>query len=279
LVFLEFFEALLDCALLYVTDEMLKQQAEEASQSGSSYRTEDYADGSRLSPLPQDLSSGQSAQTRSTSSGEASNEMTDATGRRLSSKSSASKIVHFVDVTLTMVNVTFTAAVEDKGEEEIHTQASSEVEQEMILSTPMKELADKLQNAKNEQKDKHSLWMSQIYIFFVNKFFAGHKHLQVVKETILDNRIWEAELCVLRKIQEEEEEAKLNAMREAEEARKLEEAAAEKAALELEESLCREMEEVSVQLPTPPKEESPVLPQVPPSSKTTTGGKKKKKAQ
>lgn len=68
--------------------------------------------------------------------------------------------------------------------------------------------ADKLEKAKNEQKDKLSLWMSQIYIFFVNKFFAGYKHLQMVKETIVDNRIREAELVVLRKIQEEEEEAK-----------------------------------------------------------------------
>ncbi|XP_042299985.1 radial spoke head 10 homolog B-like [Sceloporus undulatus] len=138
-----------------------------------------------------------------------------------------------------MLNVTFTAAAEDKAEEETHTLASSDMEQDMLLCTPMKELADKLQIAKNEQKEKHTLWMSQIYISFVNKFFAGYKHLQVVKGTILDNRIWDAELCALRKIQEEEEEAaKLNALQEAKEARKLDEAAAEKAALELEESLC-----------------------------------------
>ncbi|XP_067318431.1 radial spoke head 10 homolog B2 [Anolis sagrei] len=316
MVFLEFFEALLDCALLFVTDEMLKRQAEEASQSGSSYRTEDFVDGARLSPLPQDHSSGQSAQTRSTSSGEASNETTDAT-RRLSSKSSASKIVHFVEVSKTkksekgktkegkkeekasrhgskssskertrsppspaMTSVTFTAVEEEKGEEETPALTTSGVEQEVLLSVPMKELADKLQSAKNEQKDKHSLWMSQIYIFFVNKFFAGYKHLQIVKETILDNRVWETELHLLRKIQEEEEDAKLKAMREAEELRKLEEAAAaaEKAALELEESMGREMEEISVQPPPPPKEEPPVVPQVPPSSKATAGGKKKKKA-
>ncbi|KAJ7305870.1 hypothetical protein JRQ81_010236 [Phrynocephalus forsythii] len=319
LVFLEFFEALLDCALIYVTDEMLKQQAEEAS-SGSSYRTEGYTEGAVGSPFFPDLSSGQSFQTRSTSSGETSNETSDVTGpRRVSSKSSASRIVHFVDASKTKKsekgkikdskkeekpsrpgskalsrekgaspqsaatgsNVTFIPLMDEKGEEEAdHTLSSAEMEQGMSLSTPMKALADSLQSAKKEQKDKLNLWMSQIYIFFVNKFFAGYKHLQVVKVTVSDNRIREAELCELRKIQEEEEEAKLNAMREAEEARKLEEAqaAAEKAALELEESLSREQEEMLTQAQSPPKEESPIPPPVPPSTKTTTGGKKKKKA-
>ncbi|XP_061455381.1 radial spoke head 10 homolog B isoform X2 [Rhineura floridana] len=314
LVFLEFFEAVLDCALLYVTDEMLKQQVEEASHSASSYRTEDYADRAGVSPLPQELSSGQSFQTRSTSSGEASTETAEVHHSHVSVKSSASKIVHFVEASkakksekgkakdggkegkgsrqsskspskeksaspqVTALNVTFSAIVEDKEETSAQPLSILEAEQETILSVPMVELADKLQKAKNEQKDKLSLWMSQIYIFFVNKVFAGYKHLQVVKETIIDNRVREAELLVLKKIQEAEEEAKLNAMREAEEARKLEEAAAEKAALELEESLGRELEEASIQLQSPPKEESPILPQVPPSTKTTAAGKKKKKA-
>ncbi|NXA38520.1 R10B2 protein, partial [Eudromia elegans] len=38
LVFLEFFEALLDCALVYVTDDVIKQQVEYYIQKGSSFR-------------------------------------------------------------------------------------------------------------------------------------------------------------------------------------------------------------------------------------------------
>ncbi|XP_044289551.1 radial spoke head 10 homolog B-like [Varanus komodoensis] len=314
LVFLEFFDALLDSALIYVTDEMLKQQAEEASRMESSYRTKDYSDGTRVSPVSRELFSGQSVQTRSTSSGEGSNETMEASAIHVSSKSSASKIVHFVEVSKTKksekgkakdgkredrgsrhhsaksphrekataplppaTSLSFSTSVEDSGVL-VTVQSDSEMEEEVILSAPMKELADKLQEAKNSQKDKLSLWMSQIYIFFVNKFFNSYKHLQVVQETVLDNRVREAELCELKKIQEEEDEAKLNALREAEEARKMEEAAAEKAALELEESLARELEEGSVQLVSPPKEESPVLLQALASSKAAAVGKKKKKA-
>ncbi|XP_053131766.1 radial spoke head 10 homolog B-like isoform X2 [Hemicordylus capensis] len=318
IVFLEFFDALLDCALLYVTDNMLKQQVEQASKSECSYRTEDFAEGVRLSPLHL-LSSGQSFPTRSASIADASNDLTDIGTHRASVKTSASKIVHFVDVggrkklekckgkddgiedkasqqssrasnkettaspEATPLNVTsphILTLVEDKEAFSPHgTLSSAEVEQDLILHAPMRELADKLETAKNEQKDKLSLWMSQIYIFFVKKFFANYKQLLVVRETILDNRIREAELVVLRKIQEEEEEAKLAAVREAEEARKLEEAAAEKAALELEESLTKEQEEGSVQLSSPPKDEPPASPQVAaPSTKSVTAGKKKKKA-
>nr|XP_020655180.1 radial spoke head 10 homolog B2-like isoform X1 [Pogona vitticeps]XP_020655181.1 radial spoke head 10 homolog B2-like isoform X1 [Pogona vitticeps] len=317
LVFLEFFEALLDCAPIYVTDEMLKQQAEKAS-SGSSYIAEHYTEGPGVSPYLLDLSSGQSFQTRTTTSGEGSNETSDVVSlRRVTSRSCASRIVHFVDVSKTKKsekgkikdgkkeeeasrpgskslnrekaaspqsatagNITFLPTVDNTDEESVHTLKSAEMEQGMILGASMKEFADTLQRAKNEQKDKLNLWMSQIYIFFANKFFAGYKYLQVVQATVSDNRIQEVERRELRKVQEEEEEAKLNAMREAEEARKLEEAqaAAEKAALELEESMSREQEEASIQIQSPPKEESPVPAPVPPSTKTTTGGKKKKKA-
>uniref|UniRef100_A0A670KFP9 Radial spoke head 10 homolog B n=1 Tax=Podarcis muralis TaxID=64176 RepID=A0A670KFP9_PODMU len=155
LVFLEFFEALLDCALLYVTDEMLKQQAEESSRSTSSFRTDEFIDPAAGPPLAQDLSSGQ--------------------------VSSPSGVSLAVPCPTTKTPFYFP-------------------------SPPPRRLADNLESAKNEQKDKLGLWMSQIYIFFVNKFFAGYKHLEVVKETIIDNRIRHAEFLVLKKIQEAEEE-------------------------------------------------------------------------
>ncbi|XP_054849057.1 radial spoke head 10 homolog B-like [Eublepharis macularius] len=318
LVFLEFFEALLDCAVLYVTDEMLKQQAEQASQLGSSSQPSSYSEGAKISSLTQELSSRQSFQTRSTSSGETSNETGYTAAGYVSTKSSASRIVHFVDASktktkkkskdggkeektsqhssksphrsrassvqgsnaATTLNVTFISDVmpaDDKEETGAQTLPGPEEEHISLLTTPLKELAEKLEKAKDDIKDQLSLWMSRIYIFFVSNFFANYKHLQVVKETILDNRVQEAELAERRRIEEEEEEARLYAMWEAEEARKLEEAAAEKAALEHEESLSKEAEEGMVQIQSPPKEESPVLPPVLPSSKAATAGKKKKK--
>ncbi|KAM6423907.1 radial spoke head 10 homolog B isoform 1-T1 [Liasis olivaceus] len=317
LVFLEFFEALVDCALIYVTDEMLKQQAEEVSHAVTvSYRTDEFTDRTGASSLPPEMSSPQSFHTRSTSSDEASTEAaTDVSTSHVSAKCSSSKIVHFVEVGKTKkseghkkgtkskegkkedkphksgkshgkgksasppsvaVNIVFSPIPEEKGT----TAESLPIlggEQDRNLSYPMKELAERLEKQKNEEKDKLNLWMSQMYIFFVNNFFANYKNLQLVKETMVDNRAREAERLVLRKIQEEEEEAKLKAMQEAEEARKLEEAAAEKAALEVEESLCREAEESLIQLQSPPKEESPASLSIPPSSKAALAGKKKKK--
>ncbi|XP_029140841.1 radial spoke head 10 homolog B [Protobothrops mucrosquamatus] len=305
LVFLEFFEALVDCALLYVTDEMLKQQAEEVAQEvTASYRPDALPERSETASLPPELSSPQSVHTRSTSSEEASTEGTDVTTTQVGPKYSSSKIVHFVEVGKTKKSEKGKSK-EGKKEEKSHkgkshgkekTASPQSITVNVVFSPipeekeatieplpvlgdldkiPLKELAG--EKEKNEEKDKLNLWMSQMYIFFVKKFFANYKNLQLVNETIEDNRVREAELSILRKKQEEEEEAKLQAMKEAEEARKLEEAAAEKAALELEENLNREMEESLSQLQSPPKEESPTSLQSVPGTKAAVAGKKKKK--
>ncbi|KAM3826821.1 radial spoke head 10 homolog B [Vipera latastei] len=307
LVFLEFFEALVDCALLYVTDEMLKEQAEEVAQEvTASYRPDALPERSETASLPLELSSPQSIHTRSTSSEEASNESADVTAIQVGPKYSSSKIVHFVEVGKTKKSEKGKSK-EGKKEEKPHkgkshskekTASSQSIAVNVVFSPileekeatveplpvlggkldkiPLKELAG-LEKEKNEEKDKLNLWMSQMYIFFVKRFFANYKNLQLVNETIVDNRVREAELSILRKKQEEEEEAKLQALKEAEEARKLEEAAAEKAALELEESLNREMEESLSQLQSPPKEESPTSLQSMPGTKAAVAGKKKKK--
>uniref|UniRef100_A0A674JRA3 Radial spoke head 10 homolog B n=1 Tax=Terrapene triunguis TaxID=2587831 RepID=A0A674JRA3_9SAUR len=62
---------------------------------------------------------------------------------------------------------------------------------------------NKLEKAKNEQKEKLSLWLNQMYIFFVNKFFPAYKHAQVVKENVEENRKRDAELALQLKIEEE----------------------------------------------------------------------------
>ncbi|XP_032086892.1 radial spoke head 10 homolog B-like [Thamnophis elegans] len=354
LVFLEFFEALVDCALLFVTDEMLKQQEEEVARAiTASYRPDEMSDRSETTSVPPDGSSPQSVHTRSTSS-EASTETTDASSAQLSSKCSSSKIVHFVEMgkgkksekgknkegkkeekphkgkshrgkekaasaqsecqtsrrykstnygrlsgeinegrnrsspfpeTMFLVEQSHQGSCPCKGVTVSVVFSPIPEEKEAVIGplpeedkrTPMKELAEMLEKEKNEEKDKLNLWMSQMYIFFVKKFFTNYKNLQLVNTTIIDNRAREVELSILRKKQEEAEEAKLKAMKEAEEARKLEEAAAEKAALELEESLTREMEENLSQAQSPPKEDSPTMFQSSAGVKAAIAWKKKKK--
>ncbi|XP_008162868.2 radial spoke head 10 homolog B isoform X7 [Chrysemys picta bellii] len=177
----------------------------------------------------------------------------------------------------TVPNVTFSSntvyqlSADDKDEMLVQSLMDLDAEQGQVLSNPMKEFADKLEKAKNEQKEKLSLWLNQMYIFFVNKFFPAYKHAQMVKENVEENRKRDAELALQLKI---EEEAKLIAIRKAEEAKKQEEAAAEKA--ETDSGVVKEPEDSATQLPLPAKEEVVILPQ-PVISKVSAGVKKKKK--
>nr|XP_008162868.1 radial spoke head 10 homolog B isoform X5 [Chrysemys picta bellii] len=176
----------------------------------------------------------------------------------------------------TVPNVTFSSntvyqlSADDKDEMLVQSLMDLDAEQGQVLSNPMKEFADKLEKAKNEQKEKLSLWLNQMYIFFVNKFFPAYKHAQMVKENVEENRKRDAELALQLKI---EEEAKLIAIRKAEEAKKQEEAAAEKA--ETDSGVVKEPEDSATQLPLPAKEEVVILPQ-PVISKVSAGVKKKK---
>ncbi|KAG8145659.1 hypothetical protein E2320_012144, partial [Naja naja] len=294
LVFLEFFEALVDCALLYVTDEMLKQQAEEVAQAvTASFRPDELPKKKApavtkqapkpLTPAPSRLApntprarlciSWKWARARSRKAPKREGKGKNKEGKKeeKSHKGKSHGKEKVASAQSITVNVVFSPIPEEK---EAVIGPPPVLEKEKDQSSPMKELAEKLEKEKNEEKDKLNLWMSQMYIFFVKKFFASYKNLQLVNRTILDNRAREVELLILRKKQEEEEEAKLQALKEAEEARKLEEAAAEKAALELEENLTREMEENLSQVQSPPKEDSPTLLQSTAGTKAVVAGKK-----
>ncbi|XP_030433174.1 radial spoke head 10 homolog B2-like isoform X1 [Gopherus evgoodei] len=323
LVFLEFFEALLDCALLYVTNDMIKQQVDLVNQEGNGYRAEDYTEGARHI-LQHPEYSFQSIHSRSMTSAEVSHEPSETNHYYITTRSS-SKLAQSPDDRIkkpeliskdsaveyrssrqtfkstekereatvehasvigcrapkegagTVPNVTFSSntvyrlSPDDKDEMLVQSWTDSDAEQGQVLSNPMKGFADKLEKAKNEQKEKLSLWLNQMYIFFVNKFFPAYKHAQVVKENVEENRKRDAELAVQLKI---EEEAKLIAIRKAEEAKKQEEAAAEKA--ETDNAVVKEPEDSATQLPLPAKEEVVILPQ-PAISKVSAGVKKKKK--
>ncbi|XP_048722162.2 radial spoke head 10 homolog B isoform X6 [Caretta caretta] len=325
LVFLEFFEALLDCALLYVTNDMIKQQLDLVNQEGNDHRTEDYTEGARHILQHPEYSSFQSIHSRSMTSAEVSYEPSETNHCYISTRSS-SKLAQSPDNNRikkpelkskdsaveyrtsrqtfkstekereaivehasaigfwapkegagTVPNVTFSSnrmyqlSADDKDEMLIQALPDLDAEQGQVLSNHMKEFADKLEKAKNEQKEKLNLWLNQMYIFFVNKFFAAYKHAQVVKENVEENRKRNAELAIQLKIKEE---AKLISIREAEEAKKQEAAAAEKA--ETDNGVVKEPEDSALQIPLPAKEEVVILPQ-PVISKVSAGVKKKKK--
>uniref|UniRef100_K7G4W9 Radial spoke head 10 homolog B n=1 Tax=Pelodiscus sinensis TaxID=13735 RepID=K7G4W9_PELSI len=257
LVFLEFLEALLECAVLYVTNDMIKQQADRLNKKGSSYTIEDYT-GSSTGNIPphSEYSSFQSFH----SSAEISHDSSET--NHIPTRSS-SKLAQSPDNKIKKPEIkSKDYAVEHRTFRQ--TVKSSEEEK------------DKLEKAKNEQKEKYSLWLNQIHIFLVNTFFPAYKHAQVVKECIKENRKRDAELAIQLKIkEEEEEEAKLMARREAEETKKQEEAAADQA--ETDDGLVKtEPEDSATQLPLPPKEEV-VIPPQPIISKVSAGVKKKKK--
>nr|XP_048722162.1 radial spoke head 10 homolog B isoform X5 [Caretta caretta] len=325
LVFLEFFEALLDCALLYVTNDMIKQQLDLVNQEGNDHRTEDYTEGARHILQHPEYSSFQSIHSRSMTSAEVSYEPSETNHCYISTRSS-SKLAQSPDNNRikkpelkskdsaveyrtsrqtfkstekereaivehasaigfwapkegagTVPNVTFSSnrmyqlSADDKDEMLIQALPDLDAEQGQVLSNHMKEFADKLEKAKNEQKEKLNLWLNQMYIFFVNKFFAAYKHAQVVKENVEENRKRNAELAIQLKIKEE---AKLISIKEAEEAKKQEAAAAEKA--ETDNGVVKEPEDSALQIPLPAKEEVVILPQ-PVISKVSAGVKKKKK--
>ncbi|XP_074867371.1 radial spoke head 10 homolog B [Carettochelys insculpta] len=326
IIFLEFFEALLDCALLYVTNDMIKQQVDLVNQKGTGCRTEDYREGARNVPLHPEFSSFQSAHSRSMTSAEISHEpseinhyniVTRSSGKlaqspddrikkpEIKSKDSTAEyrtsrqtvkstekeraIVEHASIigfqgpregAGTIANVAFSSntgyqlSADDRAETLVQSLPDLEAEQAQVLGSHVKDFADKLEKAKSEQKEKLNLWLNQMYIFFVNKFFPAYKHAQVVKENIEENRKHDAELAAQLKIKEEEE-AKLIAIREVEEAKKQEAAAAEKE--ETDNGVVKtEPADSATQLLLPPKEEVVILPQ-PAISKVSAGAKKKKK--
>ncbi|EMP34980.1 Radial spoke head 10 like protein B [Chelonia mydas] len=290
LVFLEFFEALLDCALLYVTNDMIKQQLDLVNQEGNGYRTEDYTEGARHILQHPEYSSFQLKSKDSAVEYRTSRQTFKSTEKEREAIVEHASAIGFwapkegagtgerkARYGQQVPNVTFSSnrmyqlSADDKDEMLVQALPDLDAEHDQVLSNHMKEFADKLEKAKNEQKEKLSLWLNQMYIFFVNKFFAAYKHAQVVKENVEENRKRNAELAIQLKIKEE---AKLISIREAEEAKKQEAAAAEKA--ETDNGVVKEPEDSALQIPLPAKEEVVILPQ-PVISKVSAGVKKKKK--
>ncbi|XP_058141762.1 radial spoke head 10 homolog B isoform X2 [Dasypus novemcinctus] len=130
---------------------------------------------------------------------------------------------------------------------------------------PFKQGPEKLEKSKDEPKEKLSVWVSHMYIFFVNTLFQAYKHEETLKEKIKENRLHYAAMAQQRKTEDDELEAKLSILRE-EEARRQD--------YEIEGTMIREPVEApsSHLTPSPPKEDTMVSQ----SSKFMTSRKKKK---
>ncbi|XP_051635445.1 radial spoke head 10 homolog B-like isoform X2 [Manacus candei] len=196
LVFLEFFEALLECAVVYVTHDMVKEQIALENQNRASFRFKNF---SRETPA---LYSGYPQPLRSCEDKEQCQQ-----------------------VSLLETVLSFAPACADSKDDLSLSSWDAGKEPD---SSPAEELGDEAKEDKTEQDEKFCLWMYQMEIFFTTKLFPAYQQEKVLRQKVEEKRKEDVELAELRKIKDVEL-AKLIAEREAEEVRRQEAAAAEKA--------------------------------------------------
>ncbi|NXG34864.1 R10B2 protein, partial [Dromaius novaehollandiae] len=168
LVFLEFVEALLDCALVYVTRDVIKQQVDHCSQKGSSFRIENLSEGTTAMSQYPECSLSQVNQQCC---------LPPFSGYLVPSCRTHSlvSLLAFILKRNTLLNKLCNLHV-----------------------------TEKLEDDKNEQNEEVGLQLCQVQIFFISKFFPAYQHEQVLKEKIKENRIRDAEIAELRKLKDEE---------------------------------------------------------------------------
>uniref|UniRef100_A0A8B9R2F4 Radial spoke head 10-like protein B2 n=1 Tax=Anas platyrhynchos TaxID=8839 RepID=A0A8B9R2F4_ANAPL len=292
LVFLEFVEALLDCALVYVTNDMIKEQVDHDNQKKSNSRVEVFSKKTTNVSLCPEYSLSQYTYSRSIMGTDINDDISEAVEFNSSSWLSSSESVISQDDIKKHEPL---RSNEDRGQSlqeflmvpdpvlSFHT-SHGEVKAVCSLSSwdtdkgqnlfPAVELTDKLE-AKTGKDKEFGQWMYQVQIFFIKNFFPAYHHEKALREKIKENRIQDAELAELRKMKDEEL-AKLIAEREAAEAKRQEEATVEKESSESKNTANKELEEPGAQLVPPPKEEASVIPP-PVVTKVPAGAKRKKK--
>ncbi|XP_074961129.1 radial spoke head 10 homolog B2-like isoform X1 [Phalacrocorax aristotelis] len=290
LVFLEFVEALLDCALLYVTSDIIKEQVDHDCQARSGFRIEGLSEGTTDVSLYPEYSLSQCTYSRSIIGTHINDDISEAAELYSCSWLSSSEDVISQDKIKKHKSL---RPCEDRGHSlqeflldtvhSFHTTHGdfrdvpslftwdAEKEQDFC---PAKELTDEPKGTKPEYDEEFSMWMRQVQIFFTTKVFPAYQHEKVLRSKIKENQRGDAELAELRRIKDEEL-AKLIAGREAEEAKRQEAAAAEKTFYSRSADF-KELEEPVTELVPSPKEEAPsVAPAV--VTKVLAGKKKKKK--
>ncbi|XP_044931052.1 radial spoke head 10 homolog B2 isoform X2 [Mustela putorius furo] len=124
---------------------------------------------------------------------------------------------------------------------------------------------ERKENSKDEQKEKLAVWITSLYIFFVNILFPAHKHEEILKQKIRENRRHRAAMAQQRKLENDELEARLNSLREEE---------AKRPECDVDITVLKEPVDApsSSFTPSPPKEDTAVSQ----SSKPAASKKKKK---
>ncbi|XP_069725948.1 radial spoke head 10 homolog B2-like [Phaenicophaeus curvirostris] len=238
LVFLEFVEALLDCALVCVTSDMIKEQVDRENQKRGSVRIEGLSEGTTNVSLYPENSLSQPLRP------------CEDEGRPLQ---------EFLPHTIPSYHPSH-------GDTKDHPNSSFSLDAEKEEDfCPAKELTDEPEAAKTEHNEEFSLQLCKVQVFLATKLFPAYQREKVLREKIKENRIRDAELAALRKIKDEEL-AKLFAEK-AEEAKRRE----AKKLLEAESAAVTELQKPVPASAVPSKERArSVAPKVP-------GGKRKKK--
>ncbi|XP_015440645.1 radial spoke head 10 homolog B isoform X1 [Pteropus alecto] len=193
LVFLEFFEALLSFAFISVTD-----------QTSSSYLN-----------FPSDVLSGNKQGNISTATNQ---------NRSPSTATSQGSDVH-CDSTKSLpskLGLLFDFNKIKKSEAQVSKSLSDEGIAKMNFKSSGKGLTfflsqkEKKEKPKDEEKDKLGTWLGNVCVFFMNTLFQAHKHEEVLKEKVEEQRLLHAALAKQRQMEDDELEAKLNSLREEE---------------------------------------------------------------
>lgn len=69
-------------------------------------------------------------------------------------------------------------------------------------------LPERKEKSKDEQKEKPAVWITSMFIFFVNILFPAHKHEEILKEKIREDRLRQAAMAPQRKLENDELEAR-----------------------------------------------------------------------
>ncbi|KAJ7401400.1 Radial spoke head 10 B [Pitangus sulphuratus] len=198
LVFLEFFEALLECAVVYVTPDMAKEHMAQDDQNRAGFRFKNFSrETSTLS-----LYSGYSQPPRSCEEKEQCQQ-----------------------ASLLETVLSFAPACADTNDDPSLFSWDAGKQPD---ASPAKELADEAEEDRTEPDEEFCLWMYQVEIFFTTKLFPAYQQEKVLRQKVEEKQKEDVELAELRKIKDVEL-AKLIAEREAEEERRQEAAAAEAA--------------------------------------------------
>ncbi|XP_064887684.1 radial spoke head 10 homolog B isoform X4 [Columba livia] len=280
LVFLEFVEALLDCALVFVTGDVIKEQADRDNQKRSSFGIAGQSEGTTDASLYPEYSLSQCTTNRSAAGTDINDEISEAADHAWLSSTT---VVPSQDE---IKKHESQGPCEGRGQPQellldtilsFHTTPGDTEDAPSLLSrdaekeqgfSAAKEVTDVPEEAKTEQDAECSLWMCQMQIFFTTKFFPAYQHEEVLVEKMKENRVRDAELAELRK-NKDEELAKIIAEREAEEAKRQ---VAEKA-LDSRSAHSKEPEE-----PDAPAVKEPSGRSQPPVSKAPAGKRKKKRS-